>query len=62
MGEAEYMKMRLDQGEMQIFPLNVDGAKAPEFLETIQFQPIDRTSDVVRLVEDIIARYGQRAA
>jgi hypothetical protein len=57
--EAEYMMVRADQGAMQVFPLNADGVDPPSFLGTLQFGQIDRSTDVARLVEDIIARYDQ---
>lgn len=59
--EAEYMMIRADQGAMQVFPFNIDGVDPPPFLQAVQFGQIDRSTDVTRLIEDIIARYDQRA-
>ena len=47
---------------MQVFPFNVNGVQAPEFLQTLQFRLIDRATDVVRLVNDIVAQYDKGAA
>ena len=59
--EAEHMMMRADQNAMRVFPLNVDGVEAPPFLQTVQFRPIDRSTGVTRLVDNIIAQYDESA-
>jgi hypothetical protein len=51
------MMIRADQDSMQVFPLNLDGVEAPDFMATVQFRPFDRTSDVVELVDNIVAQY-----
>jgi hypothetical protein len=57
MREAQLMMIRADQDAMEVIPLNVDGVKAPVFMQTLQFRPIDRSTDIVQLVNDIIAQY-----
>jgi len=55
--EARHMMMRADQRAMQVIPLNVDGVEAPVFMQTVQFRLIDRSTDIARLVDDIVAQY-----
>jgi hypothetical protein len=59
MREAEHMMIRADQGAMRIFPLNIDGVDPPVFLETVQFRPIGRSTDVARLIDDIVSQYDK---
>jgi TIR domain len=59
MREAEHMMIRADQGAMRVFPLNVDGVEPPAFLETLQFRPLARSTDVARLVDDLVSRYDE---
>jgi hypothetical protein len=55
--EAEQMMIRADQENMRVFPLNLDGVEPPDFMATVQFRRFDSTSDVVGLVDDIVAQY-----
>jgi hypothetical protein len=57
MREAQQMMIRADQDAMEVIPFNVDGVEAPVFMQTLQFRPIDQSTDIVQLVNDIIAQY-----
>lgn len=57
MREAQQMMIRADQDAMAVIPFNVDAVEAPVFMQTLQFRPIDQSTDIVQLVDDIIARY-----
>lgn len=59
MREAQQMMIRADQDAMEVIPFNVDGVEAPVFMETLQFRPIDQSTDVVQLVDDMIAQYDR---
>jgi hypothetical protein len=58
--EAEYMMARRGQGAMRVFPLNVDGVVAPEFIGMVQFGQIDRSTDFADLVGKIVRRYDEK--